>query len=79
MNAAVPAEAVLCDARVEFVQAELGFTRHELEVFERYNQVEEALFGADRAIALQRSIRRDAHAKAHAAAMAGSRVPLCHG
>src|SRR5262245_18931936 len=73
MDAAGRAERVLSRAGVEPIGGQRVRTADELELFGRHDEMQKALFGADRAIAFgdTRKIRRDA--ETHAPAMATAR------
>ena len=52
LNAAMEAECMLCGPRVELISRELVLPAQQLETFGRHDEMQKALFGADRAVAL---------------------------
>src|SRR5262249_18620257 len=72
-HAAVTAETVLRDPRVEAIGGEVGLTREQSEGSARHDPVPVSLAGADRAVALAHLARTALNLVAHAAAVAAAR------
>jgi hypothetical protein len=75
MNATCPAESMLRGFRVETIRRKFVLSLQKDEVFRRCYEVNEPLFGADRAIALKRLRLSDANLESNTSAMAASFVP----
>src|SRR5580692_7380976 len=74
----MPAEGVLRGVGIELVDREVLLSLQQLELLRRHDQVQDALFCADRAVALEQPRQIGAHPEAHPAAMAAALVDLDH-
>src|SRR5215212_244602 len=81
VDAAMAAEGVLRRAGIELIDGQIVGAAQDFETVMQHRQVQDALLGADRAIAFpDRGFREiDLYAKAHLAAMAAAFISLEHG
>src|SRR5262245_43889597 len=78
MHAAVLAEHVLRNAGIETVDCQFILAADELELITCNDQMQKALLGADRAIAVRDPIKISGHAKTHPATMTSALVGPRH-
>src|SRR5215471_20207380 len=72
MHSAMRAECVLGHAGAKRIGRQRVLAAQQFEILRRHGEVKDALFRADRAIALRQQVQIDAGAEAHSAAMAAT-------
>ncbi len=78
VHAAMPAKGVLGRVGVELIGRELLAALQQLELRGRHDQMQDALLGADRAVAFEQIGQVGAHPKPHPAAMTTAFISLDH-
>src|SRR6516225_6239082 len=78
MHSAMRAECVLGHAGAKGIGRQRVLAAQQFEILRSHGEVEDALFRADRAIALRQQVQIDPRAEAHSAAMAAALAVFKH-